>query len=100
MAGGVAAETDLYDQLAPAPILNQLGARPAAANPGHTSMRVQARALYRKSYQYQARNWSTNICIVSAPVLFCILLVLLQLGMKKLMSGEEYTVSTGARTGA
>jgi hypothetical protein len=63
------------------------------SKPRHATMPVQARALYRKSALYQARNLSTNICIVSAPVLFCILLLLIQTGMSKLMSGAEFQVS-------
>jgi hypothetical protein len=88
---GVAAEADLYDQLAPS-ILQKLGAKSSAAGPRHTSLRVQARALYRKSAVYQKSNVATNICIVSAPVFFCILLLLMQVGIQKLMSGDEYTV--------
>jgi hypothetical protein len=67
-------------------------AKAAAAQHQHTSMRVQARALYRKSAMYQARNLSTNICIISAPVLFCIFLLLLKAGMQQLMSGDEFKV--------
>lgn len=74
--------------------LGSMSAKPA--RPPHTTMPVQARALYRKSALYQARNMSTNICIVSAPILFCILLLLIQTGMSKLMSGTEYQVSAWA----
>jgi len=55
-------------------------------------MRVQAKALYRKSAMYQARNVSANVCIISAPVLFCILLLCLQAGVKKMLSGKEFEV--------
>jgi hypothetical protein len=80
---------DLLQNLA----LRGLGTKEAAAaQPQHTSMRVQARALYRKSAIYQARNLSTNICIISAPVLFCILLLLLTAGVQQLMMGEEFKV--------
>lgn len=93
-ANTVAAEADLYDQAA---VLQKLGAKPAAAASGpqqHTSLRVQARALYRKSAVYQARNVASNVCIMAAPVFFCVLLLLVQVGMRKLMSGDEYTVRT------
>lgn len=66
---------------------------PKLSEPPHATMPVQARALYRKSTLYQARNLSINICIVSAPILFCILLSLIQTGMSKLMSGPEFQVS-------
>jgi hypothetical protein len=69
----------------------QLAANPAA-KPHTASLAEQARALYRKSATFQMRNITTNVCIVSAPVLFCILLLLLQVGVQKLMSGSEFQV--------
>lgn len=76
----------------PEPVALQLGARPGAVLQQNAPMRVQAKALYRKSAMYQARNVSTNVCIISAPVLFCILLLCLQAGVKKMLSGKEFEV--------
>jgi hypothetical protein len=73
------------------------GQRPlASSSSSSTSLRVQARALLRKSAMYQARQLSTNICIVSAPVLFCIFLLVVRAGMQQLMTGNEFTVGLGS----
>lgn len=66
--------------------------RSRSSSSNTTSMRQQARALARKSFKLQAANLWANVCIVSAPILFCVLLLLLQLGMMKLMSGEDFQV--------
>lgn len=56
------------------------------------SMARQAKALLRKSAVFQARNLCTNLCVVSAPALFCILLLALKAGVQQLMAGDEYRV--------
>lgn len=92
LTGDPAADEGISDTYG-ADLLQELGANAAAAGqPQHTSMRVQARALYRKSAMYQARKLSTNICIISAPVFFCLFLLLLRAGMQQLMSGGEFKV--------
>lgn len=78
----------------------QLGVDPAGRKPPNkVSMQMQAKALFRKSVMYQARNLSANVCIVSAPVLFCILLLCLQAGVQKMLSSDEFTVRFEDSTG-
>ncbi|KAG2497355.1 hypothetical protein HYH03_004514 [Edaphochlamys debaryana] len=40
---------------------------------------AQARALLARSAIYQRRNTATNVCLVVAPIFFCVLLAVLQL---------------------
>jgi hypothetical protein len=56
----------------------------------------QAGALYRKNAVYQRRNWCSNVCLLSAPIFFCLLLFGIQTAINKLLlTGDDYSVSLG-----
>ena len=61
------------------------------------SLRTQAGALLRKNAQYQRRNMGTNICLLVSPIVFCVLLLMVQVALNKLLTGEDYKVGTGYR---
>ncbi|GBF94154.1 ABC transporter A family [Raphidocelis subcapitata] len=51
----------------------------------------QARALFRKNAVYQRRNWCSNVCLLSAPIFFCLLLFGIQIAINKLLlTGDDY----------
>lgn len=52
------------------------------------SNRQQANALLLKSFIVQKRSWATNICLVSAPILFCGLLAVLELVVNNLLQNN------------
>ncbi|KAG2437862.1 hypothetical protein HXX76_005480 [Chlamydomonas incerta] len=54
-----------------------------------TSVRYQTRALFAKSATYQRRNTATNVCLVVAPIFFCVLLAALQLLANKLLLNQR-----------
>jgi hypothetical protein len=59
-----------------------------------TTSRAQAGALFRKNAVYQKRNCCSNCCLLSAPIVFCLLLLGIQLAVNRLiLSGEDYSVS-------
>jgi hypothetical protein len=58
------------------------------------SFGVQAGALWRKSAAYQRRNIGSNVCLLCAPILLCLLLLVVQTAIgKMLLKGEQYEVS-------
>jgi len=60
------------------------------------TFKSQAAALYRKNAVYQRRNWCSNVCLLSAPIFFCLLLFGIQIAINKLLlTGDDYTVSGG-----
>lgn len=64
--------------------------------PGHASLKAQAGALYRKNAVYQRRNLCSNICLLSAPIFFCIMLLAVQVAINRLLlTGEDYEVGFG-----
>jgi hypothetical protein len=55
---------------------------------------TQAGALFRKNAVYQRRNWCSNVCLLSAPIFFCLLLFTIQILVNRLLlAGEDYEVS-------
>jgi len=65
----------------------------AADGPGHASLRAQAGALYRKNAVYQRRNLCSNICLLSAPIFFCVMLLAVQVAINRLLlTGDDYEV--------
>jgi hypothetical protein len=55
---------------------------------------TQAGALFRKNAVYQRRNWCSNVCLLSAPIFFCLLLFIIQVLVNRLLlAGEDYEVS-------
>jgi hypothetical protein len=57
------------------------------------NFRSQAGALYRKNAVYQRRNWCSNVCLLSAPIFFCLLLFGIQTAINKLLlTGDAYSV--------
>lgn len=64
-------------------------ALPAA---GRQSLKIQAAALLRKNGVYQRRNMGTNICLLSSPIVFCVLLLVVQVALNKLLTGDDYKV--------
>ncbi|GLC69187.1 hypothetical protein PLESTF_000800000 [Pleodorina starrii] len=46
---------------------------------------TQANALLRKSAVYQKRNVCTNICLLSSPIFFCIILLIIKLLVDRLL---------------
>ena len=58
--------------------------------------RAQAGALYRKNAVFQRRNWCSNVCLLSAPIFFCLMLFGIQIAINKLLlTGDDYAVSRG-----
>ncbi|CAI5486916.1 unnamed protein product [Closterium sp. Naga37s-1] len=56
-----------------------------------TSFNTQANALLRKNVTFQKRNWGTNCCLVSMPILMCVLLKVLEIAINKILSGPDYS---------
>ncbi|GIL71728.1 hypothetical protein Vretimale_837 [Volvox reticuliferus] len=50
---------------------------------------TQANALFRKSAVYQRRNVGTNICLVSSPIFFCIILLAIKIIVDKLFLTQD-----------
>lgn len=60
------------------------------------SLRAQANALYRKNAVYQRRNMCSNVCLLSAPIFFCLMLLAVQVAINRLLlTGEDYEVRGG-----
>lgn len=58
--------------------------------------RAQAFALYRKNAVFQRRNWCSNVCLLSAPIFFCLMLFGIQIAINKLLlTGDDYAVRRG-----
>lgn len=55
-----------------------------------TSFGTQANALLRKNLTFQKRNVKANACIISFPILLCLLLLVLQVAINKVFSGAQY----------
>eukprot|EP00878_Enallax_costatus_P021383 GHUV01022633.1.p1 GENE.GHUV01022633.1~~GHUV01022633.1.p1 ORF type:complete len:165 (+),score=68.26 GHUV01022633.1:1019-1513(+) len=57
------------------------------------SLRAQAGALYRKNATYQRRNICSNVCLLSAPIFFCLMLLAVQIAINKLLlTGADFEV--------
>lgn len=54
--------------------------------------RAQAGALGCKLATLQSRSLGTNACLVAAPVMFCLLLLVLQFAINHALSSSEFTV--------
>ena len=65
--------------------------RPAQA----TAFRAQAAALFAKNAAQQRRAWKTNLFIVVAPLIFCVLLLVLQKVMNNALDVPENRVGAG-----
>eukprot|EP00882_Tetradesmus_deserticola_P013381 GHRQ01014206.1.p1 GENE.GHRQ01014206.1~~GHRQ01014206.1.p1 ORF type:complete len:323 (+),score=58.27 GHRQ01014206.1:307-1275(+) len=76
------------------PKLTRMAAADVTAAEPHSrraSFRVQADALWRKNAAYQRRNISSNVCLLCTPILLCLLLLLLQTAIAKLLlKGDQY----------
>jgi hypothetical protein len=60
---------------------------------GHASLRAQAGALFLKNAVYQRRHACSNVCLLSAPLFFCVMLLAVQLAINRLLlTGPEYEV--------
>lgn len=58
---------------------------------GSASFGKQANALLRKSTVYQKRNICTNICLLTAPIIFSVLLLIIQALINNVfLSGSDY----------
>ncbi|CAI5466132.1 unnamed protein product [Closterium sp. Yama58-4] len=55
-----------------------------------TTFNTQANALLRKNVTFQKRNWGTNICLVSMPILMCVLLKIIEIAINAILSGPDY----------
>lgn len=56
-----------------------------------TTFKNQANALLRKNIVYQRRNIWSNCCLISAPILFCLLLLAIRLLVNNLLlDGEDF----------
>ncbi|PNH11475.1 ABC transporter A family member 12 [Tetrabaena socialis] len=52
---------------------------------------AQANALLRKSATYQKRNVRTNICLLSSPIFFCVILLIIKLLINNVfLSGPDF----------
>lgn len=77
----------------------RLGEAVSLAGRGAT-FRSQAGALFRKNAVYQKRNWGSNVCLLSAPIFFCLLLFGIQVAINKLLlTGDDYSVRGGCARG-
>jgi hypothetical protein len=57
------------------------------------SFPVQAGALWRKNVAYQKRNIASNVCLLLAPILLCLMLLVIQTAIGKLLlKGDQYEV--------
>ncbi|GBG86818.1 hypothetical protein CBR_g42101 [Chara braunii] len=63
---------------------SSVGQRKAALQ---SSFLVQANALTRKNLRLQARQWKTNACLVSFPIILFLILIALQAVFDKLLFG-------------
>eukprot|EP00878_Enallax_costatus_P041799 GHUV01048687.1.p1 GENE.GHUV01048687.1~~GHUV01048687.1.p1 ORF type:complete len:147 (+),score=50.20 GHUV01048687.1:540-980(+) len=63
-----------------------------AAAEQRQSLKTQAGALLRKNAQYQRRNIGTNLCLLASPIVFCVLLLVVQVALNKLLTGDDYKV--------
>lgn len=71
------------------------GGRAGAGVPAshRASMRGQAAALYRKNATFQRRNACSNVCLLSAPIFFCLMLLAIQVAINRLLlTGDDYEV--------
>lgn len=57
------------------------------------SFGAQANALLRKSATYQKRNVRTNICLLSSPIFFCLLLLIIRILVNNVfLTGPDFEV--------
>lgn len=57
------------------------------------SLKAQAGALYRKNAVYQRRNMCSNVCLLSAPIFFCLMLLAVQIAINRLLlTGADFEV--------
>jgi hypothetical protein len=57
------------------------------------SFSVQAGALWRKNVAYQRRNIGSNVCLLCAPIFLCLMLLVIQTAIGKLLlKGDQYEV--------
>ncbi|KAF8065710.1 ABCA3 [Scenedesmus sp. PABB004] len=62
-----------------------------AAQGQRASLRAQAGALYRKNAAFQARHMCSNVCLLSAPIFFCLMLLAVQVAINRLLlTGADY----------
>ena len=66
--------------------------------PPQTRYRTQANALLRKNVVYQARNRCTNVCVISMPILFILLLFGIQQAVNFTFGGRKNKVRTAICT--
>jgi hypothetical protein len=72
----------------------------ADSSRGRASLRAQAGALYRKNAVYQRRALCSNICLLSAPIFFCVMLLGVQVAINRLLlTGADYEVRGGGSWG-
>lgn len=65
------------------------------------AFKSQAGALFRKNAVFQRRNWGSNLCLLSAPIFFCLLLFGIQMAINNLLlTGEDYAVRVRAVGGS
>lgn len=56
------------------------------------TLKTQAGALLRKNAVFQRRNLGTNICLLASPIIFCVLLLVVQVALNRLLTGNDYKV--------
>lgn len=56
------------------------------------SLRTQAGALFRKNAVFQRRNMGTNVCLLASPIVFCVMLLVVQVALNRLLTGENFEV--------
>jgi hypothetical protein len=84
-----------------APAAAGAGSSPQQQRGQHASLKAQAGALYRKNAVYQRRNLCSNVCLLSAPIFFCIMLLAVQVAINRLLlTGEDYEVCGVGQRGA
>lgn len=84
----------MHPTLRPPPHRPHRAPRTTPGNPqAPSSFKFQANALLRKSATYQKRNVCTNICLLSSPIFFCVLLLIIKLLVNNLfLSGDDFKV--------
>eukprot|EP00850_Spirogloea_muscicola_P003309 SM000013S26478 [mRNA] locus=s13:611469:617905:+ [translate_table: standard] len=62
----------------------------ARRNQLRSTFGTQANALTRKNLAFQKRNWKSNCRLVSAPIILCLVLAIIQAAINGLLSGSKY----------
>jgi hypothetical protein len=58
-----------------------------------SSFGTQAGALFKKNVVFQKRNYKSNCCLISAPILFCVLLFMIQTVVNRvLLNSDDFKV--------